>query len=93
MSDIKAGDLVMIVKLMPCCGNGKLGYSFTAMAVRSLRSTCGFCGHVYESNVLVGHPSYPERTGVLMSRLKKIDPPAEGDSLPTRANLDQPVTA
>lgn len=92
MSAIKPGDLVMIVKLTACCGKGKLGHTFTAGELRMMISACPHCGH-FDNSILVAHPSRPDRVGVLLSRLKKIDPPETGDSLPTRADLNIPEPA
>ncbi len=86
MSDIKAGDLVMVVKPTPCCGNSShIGAVFAVVNVVSTACTCGLCLRAFRDPVRItegpnGH--------VLVSCLKKIDPPAEGDSLPTKADIE-----
>lgn len=97
MSDIKVGDLVMVVKGNPCCGKSRLIGRIFVVTERELGpiTKCGICGTQSEtSNDTVplnglnekGNPFNAEKW-----RLKKIDPQAEGDSLPTRADLE--VTA
>lgn len=86
--NIKKGDLVMVVKPTPCCGDVTiLGSVFTAGGPRKKLSFCAYCGHGYE----MASVEHPEGGRVLIHRLKKIDPPADGDSLPTRADIE--VTA
>lgn len=87
MSDIKPGDLVMVIKPTPCCGYDRsLGEVFRAKAVeRRPRSRCLHCGSLFV-NCLAAQRG-PSSWG-LTYRLKKIDPPAEGDSLPTRRDLE-----
>ncbi|MRT30849.1 hypothetical protein [Herbaspirillum sp. CAH-3] len=93
MSDIKVGDLVMIVRGMPCCGGTKnipLGFAFTAYALSKMTApeSCDSCGAIVDGLAVVYADS---GMGAYLHCLKKIDPPAEGDSLPTRADLE--VTA
>lgn len=82
---IKKGDLVMVVKPAPCCGNDSaIGMTFTVSAVGNWTVLCIHClafipGHAAET---------PLGSGYLLSRLKKIDPPAVDDSLPTRADIE-----
>lgn len=89
--DIKAGDLAMTVRLRPCCGGGTLGY---VLAVRSApfvaKSECLECGKITEA-LVVTVDGVGDEFVIEASRLKKIAPPAEGDSLPTRHDLE--VTA
>jgi len=87
MSEIKAGDLVMIVKPTLCCGNaGSLGQMFI-VDDRPLpqKSKCYFCGSVEPITKEIVPLS--SKNVCARSRLKKIDPPAEGDDLPTRRDL------
>jgi hypothetical protein len=49
---------------------------------------CGYVTENDDSMVRLEVGPYIKR-----SRLIKIDPPSEGDSLPTRADLGQPITA
>lgn len=89
-NDIKPGDLVMVVKPTPCCGaTFSLGKLFVARETETKDAVCIGCGHRFDTHFRVlAHDGW--RDG---RRLKKIDPPAEGDSLPTRADLDIPVAA
>lgn len=88
MSDkIKPGDLVMIVKPCLSCGKSRmLGFPYTVEQVRKDNIRCGFCGFTK-----VDMAAFAYGHGVQLQRLKKIDPPSEGDSLPTRA--DKEITA
>jgi hypothetical protein len=80
MSDIKVGDLVLIVG-GPSDSHGKIGSVMAAGLVN--RYGWSLCVEVAggDKNYLAIH------------EVIKIDPQAEGDSLPAHANLDQPVTA
>jgi hypothetical protein len=87
VSDIKTGDLVMIIKPTTCCGRSDgIGMTFSAGHVLKATILCPFCGDRSPIKVAV------EKVGVDLyveaPRLKKIDPPAEGDSLPTRRDLE-----
>lgn len=81
---IKVGDLVMVVKPQPCCG-GSISCGIIGI-VSSIKTTnhCKTCKTKYEPETAAELASRLVR----LSRLKKIDPPAEGDSLPTRADLE-----
>jgi hypothetical protein len=88
MSEIKAGDLVMVVKPALCCGISKyIGHVFTVAGIDQGVARCGVCGSRGRDTVayLSGGPN------LTVSRLKKIDPLAEGDSLPTRRDLEVPA--
>lgn len=89
--DIKLGDMVMVVRGTPCCGFlGQLKYLqvATVVSVDHLDFVCRSCmtplgeraGVVFDTGL-----------GALASMVKKIDPPADGDSLPTRKDLEVPV--
>lgn len=83
---IKAGDLVMVVRPSPCCGNSaEVGRIFMARRISSGPGYCKHCGDVR----IVSYAA-PRLTGgaIEFSRLKKIDPLAEGDSLSTRKDLE-----
>ena len=87
MSDIKVGDLVMIVKPTVCCGYaGRIGRVFRAGRFNTKSAKCSLCGARATSFVGVLNPESGKFVDVV--RLIKIDPPAEGDSLPTRADLE-----
>ncbi|WP_343724899.1 hypothetical protein [Herbaspirillum huttiense] len=90
MSDIKTSDLVMIIRLRQCCGKGVLGATFTAGRVlHDAYHRCSHCGVISRATTIIEN----DKQGLFIPayRVKKIDPPAEGDSLPTRADLE--VTA
>jgi hypothetical protein len=87
MSDIKPGDLVMVVRPTSCCGDTEeIGLIFKVSAVENAPSWCELCGHQFERTVLATS-SDAEEDCCSTIRLKKIDPPAEGDSLPTRREM------
>jgi hypothetical protein len=76
---IEAGDLVMVVKLKPCCGGGKLGYPFIVRTVRMSTPTirCELCGAGNPGEMIA---EYEEPYGlrvVALWRLKKIPPLSE----------------
>lgn len=92
MSEIKAGDLVMVVKPRRCgCTNG-LGFIGSVLSI-STDNRVGYCDQC-ESKTF---PPYTPTVELILghhteiSRLKKIDPPATGDSLPTRKNIKEPA--
>jgi hypothetical protein len=84
----KPGDLVMVVKPMPCCGNGKtIGKPFIVREIRTaMTPRCQYCGVVSHSIDLamtdeVGARGLP--IGRQLSRLIKIDPLTEQDKTET----------
>ncbi len=90
MSDIKVGDLVIVVKPSLCCGSTRsIGHVFKVFTKDDPTIISCRCGHLSRNDdswVMLQNGKYAERV-----RLKKIDPPSTGDSLPTRASLDQPI--
>jgi len=92
---IKKGDLVM-VRPMACCGTctGIEGTIFTVTKTHNspYLQTCNYCGHTAicpgASGHLCGEP-------LDLDRLRKIDPPSEGETREAYVNLKQPrkVTA
>jgi len=98
MSDeIKSGDLVMVVRGLPCCGFMGLahfGLTFIVTAVFPAPPglSCKCCNAPASAAApCVGANISGEADAMLMSMVKKIDPPAEGDSLPTRRDLEMPA--
>lgn len=86
MSNIKAGDLVMVVRPTPCCGNtGGMGTVYRAAEVSAVESYCDWCGKDW-SGVVVWHE---DDSGCDVSRLIRIDPPA----LPESVETEREVTA
>lgn len=87
MRPIQAGDLVMLVRGMPCCGAAeKLGHVFVVSSVEVLASTCGTCGAKTPARLVAVHQSGSVAS---FSRLIRIDPPA----LPESVETDREVTA
>ena len=93
MSEIKKGDLVMVVRGVPCCGRtDKLGSVFVVLEGRVTPNvTCAYCG----ASLPHGDVSVMCNDGHARQRyrLKKIDPPATGDEVSTRVTKKQPVSA
>lgn len=90
--NIGKGDMVMVVRGAPCCGsmgNAKYGLTSTADEVGTINDAQGFmcvgCGMRYPNPL---HVALTEKGTFPIFMLKKIEPPAEGDSLPTRADLE-----
>jgi hypothetical protein len=84
MSDIKAGDLVMVVKAQPCCGSPMgLGLFFTVSSVESFPNMCLCCAKTTVSVVVCPDP----RGGYPIQRLIKIDPPALPESIERKKEL------
>lgn len=85
---IKAGDLVMVVKPTKCCGNVNiLGRVSTAKEIYISNLTCRHCSYVERRSAVI----MSDGMGADMARLKKIEPSADGDSLPTRRELEVPA--
>ena len=78
MSAIKPGDLVMIVRGTQCCGSdSSVGRPFIVEKVALHTGRCFGCKALFGDT-----PSALQPNGrwVQASRLKKIDPPAEGET-------------
>jgi len=92
---IKKGDLVMVGP-MACCGTctGIEGTIFTVTGTHNspLSQTCNSCGHEGPSPGAYGHSC---NKPIDLDRLKKLDPPSEGETREAYVNLKQPrkVTA
>lgn len=90
-NDIKAGDLVMVVGPNPCGCCLDVGFIYKAKTITKAHQffsyRCRGCGYMWEptTDCVNGEDFISYGT----HRLIKIDPPAEGDSLPTRA--DKPI--
>ncbi len=81
MSEIKAGDLVMVVRGMKCCGTAKgVGHVFVVASVEVSASTCGHCGARSPERRVAFHPSGAVAD---LCRLIRIDPPAQPESVET----------
>lgn len=88
---IAVGDLVMVVK-PKICGCGKYGRVFRVEKIckAPVRGFCRDCKQITFSCgveiVLIGESGAYETR-----RLKRIDPSATGDSLPTRRKIKEPA--
>jgi len=93
MSDrpIQVGDLVMIVK--GGCRTDNIGKVFKVARLGSLGKNCPMCGTTH--GFPMGTPLASDKTtgniGFEFPRLKRIEPPQFGDSLPTRADIKEPA--
>lgn len=85
MSDkpISVGDLVMVVKPGHCGDSGAIGRIFTVAGFFSF-GTCIICNQTMVIDIAMSNDARP---AIELSRLKRIDPPAHGESLPTREEL------
>lgn len=90
MSDIKAGDLVMVVRSngCPCPAHPiSLGRVFRVSAIAEYRSLyCAACGKKTNANKAVVAHDGPN-LGYWIGRLKKIDPPVIPESVTEREEL------
>lgn len=83
MSEIKVGDMVMVVRGMPCCGaTGRhMGHTFVVSAVKPQDvGNCSYCGHFFEIVPTARDESFKPCP---IYRLKRIDPPALDETLET----------
>jgi hypothetical protein len=84
MSDIKAGDLVMVVRGSSCCGASHfMGLPFTVHSVESLAGVCAKCG-AFKLKTFVCRDRY---YGFEESSVIKIDPPALPESIERKKEL------
>jgi hypothetical protein len=86
MKEFKKGDLVMVVRGNPCCGEGKTtGKVFTVEKIKPSSSTglCNGCFTAYPAGTLLVMP-VGEKLGFLPVRLKKLDAPLEDTSITTK---------
>jgi hypothetical protein len=81
---IKVGDLVMIVRPKTCCHNYKLGIPRTVIAFALSEYQCFHCRHEHPTAFLA---QLDNQDWVLVSRLKKIDPPELPESLEREKEL------
>lgn len=84
MSEIKAGDLVMVVKPTVCCGNYKnMGRVFVVTRLAGGFGLCGLCNRSIDDidalTPFVG--KHGHNLWFSASRLIKIDPPALPESI------------
>lgn len=89
MSDIKPGDLVMVVRPSPCCGKtSAIGTTFVVEGLNIAPGKCRHCG-VIETALLArtGKRSEIGLVSYRVSRLIRIDPPALPESVETTEEL------
>jgi hypothetical protein len=68
---IHAGDLVVVVKPTPCCGDvGEIGHTFTVTSLARMATFCLVSGRPSVEIMAFGHPTGP----TYLSILKRIDP-------------------
>lgn len=73
---IRPGDLVMVVRPTVCCGVGtSIGKVFSVKAIAKEDGVCKYCGRLLSLRLLAFTGN--GRDAVLLSRLKKLNPPAK----------------
>jgi len=85
MENISVGDLVMIVKLTPCCSNGSLGLTFVVDEISSTYCRCTYCnlrGYTLDARIK------NTNNWVEVQRLKKIPPLSELEDTKTQETLE-----
>ncbi|MAL01186.1 MAG: hypothetical protein CL536_03415 [Alcaligenaceae bacterium] len=75
---IKPGDLVMVVKPTPCCGNRvSVGRLFPVEIIGFGNGRCILCGAGFPDTCFAAGQ---DRIGYHLNRLKKLNPPADEES-------------
>lgn len=81
---IAAGDLVMVVKPMYCCGNAsKVGVVFRVQKIAKGTARCPYCNAKVSGTFADRFPG----KGPDVSRLIRIDPPALPESVETEREV------
>ena len=88
MSEIKPGDLVMVVKPTYCCASpGRLGHTYIVSSEQlNPFLKCTVCGRRTEATT-AAHIKIGHREAIERSRVIKIDPPAEMNDTETTKEL------
>lgn len=84
MSDkpIAVGDLVQVVRSTHECGNQFIGWVFIAVEILPKQlATCSHCNKPSITNEVSVWGKHSRRFGFPLSWLKRIDPPAEGETI------------
>lgn len=82
---IKAGDLVMVVKPTECCkSSNRIGSVFTVRKIHQGEAWCGLCGKEWETLTCA---IYENGDADIVSRLIRIDPPAQPEDVETPEEL------
>jgi hypothetical protein len=80
MSEIKAGDLVMVVRATPCCSaTPDVGSVFRVASINAVVSHCELCGQ-WNTDPKAWDV---DDSGVRVSQCVRIDPPAQPESVET----------
>jgi hypothetical protein len=86
MSAIKPGDLVVCIRPQPCCdGTFGMWCTFTVAEVWTGQSRCTACGHMTDSPIAFRADS--PCGGFLVSRLIKIEPQGQDETIETTEEL------
>jgi len=84
MENIKVGDLVMVIKPIPCCGYDKrIGMISTVEQIVERGMYCTICGHNFGTST----HTIVNGIGFSFDRLKKIPPLEEQDKIETKEEL------
>lgn len=83
---IKVGDVVMVVRVMSCCGAAEsLGRTFRVEAIRETLGRCVHCGHLAGAQLVAdGYPFHPYQ----VHRLKRLQPPTLSEQKETADTLE-----
>lgn len=87
---IAAGDLVCVIRPMPCCGSPRaVGWHFTVQRIEPARTyDCSLCGHTVSDGRPLAFGNGPEHDGFMdVSLLQRIDPAAKKESTETELEL------
>lgn len=95
--DIKAGDLVAIVRGSPCCGFLGCHSYYSQYTIKGFTSTekiadivsCKECGHTYEKNIPIA--IFEGNRAAFVSMIKKVPPLQEDEFL--EISKDKEITA
>lgn len=85
-NEIRVGDLVMVVRPMPCCGDARdVGICFRVEEItKAYDGWCVNCGSGHPNDCATDPTTTYEHP---IKTLKKINPPAQGDEVSTREPL------
>ena len=83
--EIKVGDLAIVVKATPCCGNTTpVGRVVSVVGLMRRSGRCFFCGKVDAESLKA---KLDDRVWIQVDRLKKIEPLGESDAEVTSDEL------
>jgi hypothetical protein len=88
MSDVKKGDMAMVIRARPCCGaTPRMGFTFIVQSVIERQGRCKFC----KVSGAVRVATFAGAKGIILSRLLRIDPPAQGETRGASVRKRKPV--